>query len=234
MTEQREAIVTGVRKGERVLVIQRGPLARRPGCWAPLSGKAVSKVWESQTEDGMFRLHWWLAEAEEGEVVMQEGEVIDVRWVTAQEFARLHPVLAADRVVLRCLPAGAGTSVVEEPEPGAGEGDLMLAAGVLDLARTDRSAWLGDVVDAMPVGMVDVVAERQCAVRHERDVSQSSQPLPALVVSQLGCRCGECVRQPNVLVRGEVALDEADLPVDPVLAPDVRLEGECADRRVAS
>ncbi|KOU58125.1 DNA mismatch repair protein MutT [Streptomyces sp. MMG1533] len=120
--EQREAIVAVVRRGERVLVIQRGPMARLPGYWAPLSGKLepgetqeesllrevreevglrvspVAKVWESQTEDGMFRLHWWLAEAEEGEVVMQEGEVSDVRWVTAQEFSRLHPVFAADRV----------------------------------------------------------------------------------------------------------------------------------------
>ncbi|MDQ0913565.1 hypothetical protein QFZ22_009637 [Streptomyces canus] len=54
-------------------------------------GLTVAKVWESQTEDGMFRLHWWLAETEEGEIVMQEGEVSDVRWVTAWEFARSRP-----------------------------------------------------------------------------------------------------------------------------------------------
>ncbi|MGW1030170.1 NUDIX domain-containing protein [Streptomyces sp. NPDC002577] len=127
--ERREAIVAVVRRGERVLVIQRGPLARLPGYWAPLSGKLepgetqeeavvrevheevglrvsrLAKVWESQTEDGAFRLHWWTAEAEEGEVVMQPGEVSDVRWVTRREFSGLQPVFAADRVFFdRVLP----------------------------------------------------------------------------------------------------------------------------------
>ena len=120
--DQREAIVAVVRREERVLVIQRGPLSRLPGYWAPLSGKLepgetqeealirevheevglrvspVAKVWESQTEDGAFRLHWWTAEAEHGDVVMHPGEVSDARWVTSQEFARLQPVFEADRV----------------------------------------------------------------------------------------------------------------------------------------
>jgi len=127
--DQREAIVAVVRRGERVLVIQRGPLARLPGYWAPLSGKLepgetqetalirevheevglkvspVAKVWESQTDDGTFRLHWWTAEAEEGEVVMHPGEVSDARWVTPQEFSQLQPVFATDRVFFnRVLP----------------------------------------------------------------------------------------------------------------------------------
>ncbi|MCX5240468.1 NUDIX domain-containing protein [Streptomyces prunicolor] len=127
--EQREAIAAVGRRGERVLVIQRGPLARPPGYWAPLSGKlepgetqeeavvrAVheevglrafpqAKVWESQTEDGAFRLHWWTAEAEEGEVVMQPSEVSDARWVTPRGFSGLQPVFGADRVFFdRVLP----------------------------------------------------------------------------------------------------------------------------------
>lgn len=127
--EQRDAIVAVVRRAERILVIQRGPRARFPGYWAPLSGKVevaetqeealirevheevglevspLAKVWESQTEDGTFRLHWWMAEAEQGGIVMQPGEVSDVRWVTPQEFSRLEPVFAADRVFFdRVLP----------------------------------------------------------------------------------------------------------------------------------
>ncbi len=127
--EQRDAIVAVVRRAERILVIQRGPRARFPGYWAPLSGKVevaetqeealirevheevglevspVAKVWESQTEDGTFRLHWWMAESEQGGIVMQPGEVSDVRWVTPQEFSRLEPVFAADRMFFdRVLP----------------------------------------------------------------------------------------------------------------------------------
>jgi 8-oxo-dGTP pyrophosphatase MutT (NUDIX family) len=125
--EQREAIVAVVRRGARVLVIQRGPLARLSGYWAPLSGKLepgetqeeavvrevheevglrafpLAKVWESQTEDGTFRLHWWTVEAEEGEVLMHPGEVSDARWVTPREFSRLQPVFEADRVFFDCV-----------------------------------------------------------------------------------------------------------------------------------
>ena len=36
---------------------------------------------------------------------MQPGEVSDVRWVTPQEFSRLEPVFAADRMFFaRVLP----------------------------------------------------------------------------------------------------------------------------------
>ncbi|GAB2977634.1 pyrimidine (deoxy)nucleoside triphosphate diphosphatase [Streptomyces pseudoechinosporeus] len=118
---QREAIVAVIRRGQRVLVIQRGPSARMPGYWAPLSGtiepgetqeKALvrevreevglrvapgAKVWESQTHDGRFRLHWWTADAEDGEVVTEPGEVSAVRWVTAREFAELRPIFDGDR-----------------------------------------------------------------------------------------------------------------------------------------
>ncbi|MEN3263653.1 NUDIX domain-containing protein, partial [Pseudonocardia sp.] len=92
--DRREAIVTVLRRDNRLLVIQRSPEARHPGYWAPLSGKlergetqeeAVvrevheevgltvtprAKVCESVTGDGEFRLHWWTAETEPGEVIM--------------------------------------------------------------------------------------------------------------------------------------------------------------------
>ncbi|WP_406167963.1 NUDIX domain-containing protein [Streptomyces canus] len=127
--EQRDAIVAVIRRGGRVLVIRRGPTARMAGYWAPLSGTVEAgetqaealvrevaeevglrvvpgaKVWESETHDKGFRLHWWTAEAEAGDVVMDPGEVSAVRWVTAEEFAGLHPVFAEDLVFFdRVLP----------------------------------------------------------------------------------------------------------------------------------
>ncbi|MEW2397447.1 NUDIX domain-containing protein [Streptomyces sp. NPDC046862] len=126
---QRDAIVAVLRRGDRVLVIERGPEARRSGYWAPLSGKLepgesqaealvrevreevgltvspLAKVWESETDDRQFRLHWWTADVEEGEVVMQPGEVSDARWVTVAEFLRLRPTFAEDREFFeRILP----------------------------------------------------------------------------------------------------------------------------------
>ncbi|TDC44730.1 NUDIX domain-containing protein [Actinomadura sp. KC345] len=118
---QQEAIVAVLRRGDRVLVIRRGPQARRPGYWAPLSGRIepgetqeealtrevheevglqvspLAKVWESETDDRRFRLHWWTAEAETGAVIADPGEVSDARWVTAEEFLTMAPVFPADR-----------------------------------------------------------------------------------------------------------------------------------------
>jgi hypothetical protein len=79
--------------------------------------------------------------------------------------------------------------VVEEPEARADERDLMFPAGVLDLAGPDRSAWLGNVLDAVPDGMVHVVAERQRAVGSERDAAQALPPLSALAGGQIASRC---------------------------------------------
>ncbi|EPD61321.1 MULTISPECIES: NUDIX domain-containing protein [Streptomyces] len=126
---RREAIVAVLRRGDRVLAIRRGAAVSRPGYWQPLSGKiepgetqeqAVArevmeevgltvspgaKVWESQTDDGHFRLHWWTADASDGAVVPDPVEVAETRWVTPQEFLALDPIFEGDREFFeRILP----------------------------------------------------------------------------------------------------------------------------------
>ena len=128
--EQREAIVAVLRRAGRVLAIRRGPSVSRPGYWQPLSGKvepgetqeqavvrevfeevgltvsAGAKVWESETDDGLFRLHWWTADADRGEVVPDPVEVAEARWVTPEEFLTLDPVFEGDREFFeRILPS---------------------------------------------------------------------------------------------------------------------------------
>ncbi|MFD8232086.1 NUDIX domain-containing protein [Streptomyces sp. NPDC059696] len=127
--EQREAIVAVVRRGERLLAIRRGPAVARPGYWQPVSGKVEpdesqeqavvrevheevgltvvpeAKVWESETDDRRFRLHWWTARADSGEVLPDPGEVAETRWVTPREFLALDPVFDGDRAFFeRILP----------------------------------------------------------------------------------------------------------------------------------
>jgi 8-oxo-dGTP pyrophosphatase MutT (NUDIX family) len=116
----RHAVVAVLRRCDRVLVIRRGPGARLPGYWAPLSGTLepgetqqqalvreiheeiglhatpAAKVWESTTADGSFLLHWWTAEPASGEITADPREVSDFRWVTPAEFLDLEPVFASD------------------------------------------------------------------------------------------------------------------------------------------
>ncbi|WP_369269902.1 NUDIX domain-containing protein [Streptomyces sp. R11] len=126
---QREAIVAVLLRADRVLAIRRGPAVARPGYWQPLSGKIepgetqreavvrevreevglsvvpLAKVWESETDDGRFRLHWWTANPETGDVVPDPGEVAEARWVTPAEFLSLAPVFEGDREFFeRILP----------------------------------------------------------------------------------------------------------------------------------
>lgn len=118
----REAIVAVLRRADHVLVIRRGPDSARSGYWAPLSGKLepgetqeealvrevheevgltvapLAKVWQSETDDGTFRLHWWTAtETGNGTIVPDPGEVSEVRWVTPAEFLTMAPLFDADR-----------------------------------------------------------------------------------------------------------------------------------------
>lgn len=118
---RREAVVAVLGKDGQVLVIRRGPQARSPGYWTPLSGTIESgerqqdtlvreareevglrvtplgKVWESMTEDGSFVLHWWTAAVEDDQLVLDPGEVSEARWITPEEFGELHPTFEGDR-----------------------------------------------------------------------------------------------------------------------------------------
>ena len=56
-------------------------------------------------DDGRFRLHWWTADATNGEVVPDPVEVAETRWVTPEEFTALTPVFDGDREFFeRILP----------------------------------------------------------------------------------------------------------------------------------
>ncbi|MEU9604929.1 NUDIX domain-containing protein [Streptomyces sp. NPDC048057] len=117
---KQEAVVAVLQRDGRILVILRGPQAREPGRWAPPSGTVepgerqqdtlvrevreeiglrvtpLAKVWESTTEEGDFVLHWWTAAVDGGELVLDPGEVSEVRWVTGEEFMELRPTFPGD------------------------------------------------------------------------------------------------------------------------------------------
>jgi len=126
---QREAVVAVLARSGRVLVIKRGPAVGNPGYWTLLSGRIepgesqpaavvrevaeelglvawpVAKVWECDTDDGSYRLHWWTAELAAGDPLPEPGEVAEVRWLVPGEFRRLTPTFAGDHEFFdRVLP----------------------------------------------------------------------------------------------------------------------------------
>jgi 8-oxo-dGTP diphosphatase len=125
-----DAVVAVLRRNGRYLIILRGPNVYLPNYWAPLSGRVEpgetqaeavvrevreevglhalprSRVWRCETDGGDFVLHWWLADAEPGELVLDPIEVSDARWLSPEEFLRLAPIFEADREFFeRILPA---------------------------------------------------------------------------------------------------------------------------------
>lgn len=142
---KRDAVVAVLVRDGRFLVIRRGPQVPRPGYWMPLSGRVepgetqpeavvrevfeevglrahpLAKVWESDTDDGRFRLHWWTASVEPGEPVPDPAEVSDVRWLVPSEFGRLEPIFADHRRFFdRVAP---GLAVARRSATGQDEGD---------------------------------------------------------------------------------------------------------------
>ena len=120
-----DAIVAIVRKGDRVLVIQRGQDVPGPGYWAPPSGKVepgepqemtvvrevreevglavrpICKVWECVAATGTHLLHWWLAELIGGELTLDPREVSAACWVTSEEYFAFDKTFEGDHLFFR-------------------------------------------------------------------------------------------------------------------------------------
>ncbi|MBW3590126.1 MAG: NUDIX domain-containing protein [Actinobacteria bacterium] len=115
------AVVAVVMRGEKTLVVRRASGMHYAGYFGPLSGMLepgesesaavvrevreevglavtpVRRVWECLTEDGKCDLYWWLAEASEGDVVLDTKEVSEARWIMPTDFGALETTFADDR-----------------------------------------------------------------------------------------------------------------------------------------
>ncbi len=117
----RDGVVAILMRGRQILLIQRGADVPFAGYWAPLSGKVepaesieaalvreveeevgfvvrpIGPLWQSVSQDGRYRLHWWAAEIIGGTLEPDEREVADVRWIEPHEHSALTPTFESDR-----------------------------------------------------------------------------------------------------------------------------------------
>jgi 8-oxo-dGTP diphosphatase len=125
-----DAVIAVLRRDDRFLAILRGPGVISPGWWTFPGGRIepgeseeealvrelseeldldvtpLEKVWECDTDDGDFRLHWWTADVAAAEITPEPTEIEEARWVTPSEFLELEPTFAGDReFVTRVLPS---------------------------------------------------------------------------------------------------------------------------------
>src|SRR5690606_8910158 len=87
-------------------------------------------------------------------------------------------------------------------------------------------ARLRDVLHAVTLSVIDVVAERNEPVRNHADLAHFREKLALLLVRERFGRHLQCILECVGLVPGEVALDVADAPVDAILLLQTRLEAQ--------
>lgn len=124
------AIAVVIRRGDRVLMIQRAEHKPLGGYWTPVTdrlepdealetachrevaeevGLAITlgpAFHVGATSDGRFEITYFVADWREGELRLQVDEVADARWVTLAEVeaGELQPMLPTTRALLRSAP----------------------------------------------------------------------------------------------------------------------------------
>lgn len=119
----RHAVVIILLRQGQVLLIQRATTLPRAGFWSPPTGKleagesyaqavereameelglavrALESLWQCDTDDGRFRLHWWLAAMNDAdaEPTPAAAEVADWCWLAPQHFDSLSPTFPQHR-----------------------------------------------------------------------------------------------------------------------------------------
>jgi hypothetical protein len=126
----------------------------------------------------------------------------------------------------RCHDAALQRSVMEEPDTGAHEGYVVFGTRGHNFIGTCRASGMRDKSDTMSSGPVDVVAERNETVRCKNDVCKSTEPTRALLWGKRFGYCIDHLSQSSLFFNREVALDVPNLPVDPVLTPNMWMKSE--------
>jgi 8-oxo-dGTP pyrophosphatase MutT (NUDIX family) len=122
----REAVVIVIERAGRFVAIRRADGVARAGYWSPPTGRLesgeaqadavrreageelgivvepVTKLWECDSDDGAWRLHWWRASTRDSVLVPAPLEVAEARWVDVTQFLALAPLFAQHREFFLC------------------------------------------------------------------------------------------------------------------------------------
>ena len=102
----------------------------------------------------------------------------------------------------------------------------MFGARVHNFIGTCRASAMRDEPDTMSGGLVDVVPERNETVRCKNNVCEAPEPACAVLSGKRFGYCIDDLLKSSLFFDRGVALEVPDLPVDPVLTPNMWTEPE--------
>jgi 8-oxo-dGTP diphosphatase len=128
---QRDIVAAVLERDGRFLLGKRSPHKAAGGYWCPISGRveagetqaqamvrevreetglavrAVAKVAECDTHDGLYVMHWWRVSSLDAEPArLENDEHTELGWFSIDEMKRLSPVFLEDVAILERVGVG--------------------------------------------------------------------------------------------------------------------------------
>jgi|GEM_PF-331312 len=117
----KDAVAVVIKKGGAFLLIKRAKKGEAEDYWCPITGaiepgetqaqavrreaqeemgilvEPIRKIWECPTDNHDYLLHWWFVRMKDQEITMNQDEVKEYQWVTADRMEGLEKMFDPDR-----------------------------------------------------------------------------------------------------------------------------------------
>lgn len=117
----KDAVAVVIKKGTTYLLIRRAKKGHAEDYWCPVTGavepgetqmqavmreareeigiavEPAKKVWECPTDDRQYLLHWWFVRTHDQDLISNQDEVKEYRWMTVKDMGDVEKMFEPDR-----------------------------------------------------------------------------------------------------------------------------------------